>query len=590
MHSVPARLLTGTVLLTAFVLPAQLTPEQKMLDFQSVASLYAKQYAPLEWKRDNLGFDLFDLRPWMERVRQTKDDLRYLELLSEYVASLQDAHSSYLVNSDFQAWLGVRADIYDGKLLIEEIDRTTISGREFDFAVGDEIVQVDGRPAVEVLAEMAKVVSSANRRSSERVAAAMLTLRQQALLPRAAELGESATLLVRRAEGGERSYTLPWVKTGTPLRTLGRTPNFRMNSAGGDRPEEFPRTGPRDEAAQEDSDPPGYPAHRALWFPLQGSMHARPVENLRGHAARDPIYRAPAGFVQRLGRSRSDVFYSGTFQREGKRVGLIRIGSFDAFGLSALLTALRQFSQEIAYMKSNTDVLVVDVTRNPGGSGCYAEILTRYLIPKRHTGMGAEIRPTLDLLRSFEDAVRESEEFGEEWEQRQFRAILSDLRVAYSENRGRTGTLPLCAPSLEREPLRDARGGLVAYEKPVLVLTDELSASAAEMFAAVLQDAGSARVFGYRTMGAGGNVAGFPAGFYSEGNATVTQLLLVRPNMQSAPGFPASRYIENVGVQPNELYDYQTKGNLLGEGAPFTEAFSAAAVALLPSLELSENR
>ncbi|HTM49698.1 MAG TPA: hypothetical protein VL285_13480, partial [Bryobacteraceae bacterium] len=43
---------------------AQLLPEQKLLDFQQLAALYAKQYAPYEWKRDALGVDLFQIGPW----------------------------------------------------------------------------------------------------------------------------------------------------------------------------------------------------------------------------------------------------------------------------------------------------------------------------------------------------------------------------------------------------------------------------------------------------------------------------------------------------------------------------------------------
>ena len=61
------------------------TPEQKAIDLQTIASLYAKQYAPYEWKRDNLQFDLFNLRPWLERARATKTDVEYLDLVSREI-------------------------------------------------------------------------------------------------------------------------------------------------------------------------------------------------------------------------------------------------------------------------------------------------------------------------------------------------------------------------------------------------------------------------------------------------------------------------------------------------------------------------
>jgi len=39
------------------VLQAQMTADQKTLEFQQIAGLFAKRYSFLEWKRDNLGFD-----------------------------------------------------------------------------------------------------------------------------------------------------------------------------------------------------------------------------------------------------------------------------------------------------------------------------------------------------------------------------------------------------------------------------------------------------------------------------------------------------------------------------------------------------
>src|SRR5258708_3615407 len=223
---VPLCLLLGAA---AFPALAQLTAEQKALDLQTIASVYAKQYAPYEWKRDNLNFDLFDLRPWLDRARKSKDDLEYLEIVAEYVARLNDIHSYYSVNSDFTADLHLFTDIYDGKVLIEQVDRTYLPAARFDFAVGDEILQFDGRPVNDVVADIAKLNVFANPRSTARWSADYLVYRPQAVLPRAVELGTSATLLVRKADGSEKSYTIPWDKSGTELRKLGPLPNLIVN-------------------------------------------------------------------------------------------------------------------------------------------------------------------------------------------------------------------------------------------------------------------------------------------------------------------------------------------------------------------------
>lgn len=67
---------------------------------------------------------------------------------------------------------------------------------------------------------------------------------------------------------------------------------------------------------------------------------------------------AEVGFVQRLGRSSIDQFYSGTYTSDGVRIGYICIPSFVPLSSSF---AVNQFATEVAYMQANTDGLVVDV-------------------------------------------------------------------------------------------------------------------------------------------------------------------------------------------------------------------------------------
>ncbi|MBI2689693.1 MAG: PDZ domain-containing protein [Acidobacteria bacterium] len=571
----------GALLLTASALLAQLTPEQKAIDLQTVASLYAKQYAPYEWKRENVGFDLFNLRPWLDRARQTKTDLEYLDLLEEYTASLKDIHSYYVANSDFVADLHMYTDVYDGKVLIEQITRSYLPAARYDFAVGDEIVLFDGKPVMDLVKDIARISSFANERSTMRWAADQLVYRQQAYLPRVVELGESATILVRRADGSEKSYVIPWDKSGTPLMNLGPLPNFRTARPGVR--DESPRVQPEFEPADEELPvDPGVPAFRKPWVALQRHVSARPVNALRGFALRDPIYRMPVGFVQRLGRNRADYFFSGTYTTNGKRIGLIRIGTFQPVSFSLLSLPINQFQQEIGFMKANTDVLIVDVTRNEGGYACYSDELLQRLIPRTFTTIGVEIRPNLDIIRDFEATLQDLQDYGEEWEYKVFSTLVKDVKTAYSENRGRTGPIPLCSVGLDIAPAKDRTGAVLAYDKPVLVLTDEFSTSAADSFSAVIQDAKIGKLFGFRTAGAGGNTVNVQAGFYSEGSAAVTQMLTVRPTAQAHPGFPATRYIENVGVEPDIPYDFQTRENLVNSGTPFVDAFTKAALALIP--------
>ena len=109
------------ILLLALALPAlaQMTPAQREFDFRVMAANLSRYYAPSDWKRQLFGFDMFDLRPWLEKIRNAKDDLDYYEVCSEYIASLGDSHTSYSLPSTFVAATGLHVDIYDGKLIID---------------------------------------------------------------------------------------------------------------------------------------------------------------------------------------------------------------------------------------------------------------------------------------------------------------------------------------------------------------------------------------------------------------------------------------------------------------------------------------
>src|ERR1043165_1894380 len=116
----------ATLLLACIGASAQLTNDQKAADFMQLSAVLAKNYTPNEWKRDALKFDLLDVQPWLDRVAQSKTDLDFYEICADYVSHLLDADAQFLLPSDFTADLRFSVDIYDGKVLIDGIDRTAL--------------------------------------------------------------------------------------------------------------------------------------------------------------------------------------------------------------------------------------------------------------------------------------------------------------------------------------------------------------------------------------------------------------------------------------------------------------------------------
>lgn len=549
---------------------AQLTVEQKLADFQTVVALYAKQYAPYEWKLETEKFDLYDVAPWVDRIRKTADDLDYLQVLSEYVAGLNDIHSSYVAKSTFVADLHIYTDVYDGKVLIEQIDRSYLPVSRFPFEVGDEVVLFDGRPVMEVVREIARGVKFANERSTLRYATDLLVYRDQSQLPLASRLGETATIVVRKMDGTESSHTIRWDKSGFPVTKLGPVPNVRFAAA----------VRPSEEDIEDQ--PLEMNAGRRLRARLQQNVVPGAARHLAGFGARAPIFRLPANFVQRLGRNRADYFYSGTYVADGKRIGYIRISDFQPTDFSLLLLPLRQWATEIAFLKANTDGLVVDVMRNPGGYGCYGADLMGYLTTKRYFTFGNEIRSTLDWVQAFYESAQLTVGDGlEPWEVIMLGNAYKDVLTAFGENRGRTGPVAICGASLEADPVVDRLFEPVGYDKPVLMLVDEFTTSAGDIFASMAQDNGIATLYGYRTAGAGGATTENVAGFYSEGSARTTISLLTRAKAYTAPGYPTSIYMENIGIHPEMPADYMTRDNLMNRGVGYVDGFSKAIVDLI---------
>jgi len=557
--------LSSILLLGVFPCRAQLSDDQKTADLRQLSALYAKQYGPYEWKRDTAGFDLFDLAPWIDRALQTRDDIEYLDLLVEYVASLNDAHDVFTLPFTFNASLGFSTDIYDGKVLIDSISRSALPVSRYPFVIGDELVSVDGVSAQDWIQRLSKYSVAANPRSTSRAAASRITSRSQARIPWAHRISDSAEVVIRRDSGEMESYSIPWNKSGQAVDQMGPVPSPTEGKARTARlSEDFIR-----------SEDTLEPWQRPLAYLLNASVPDDTLAVLSNGVR--PIFNFPDTYQPRMsGSAAVDAFTSGSWTAGGLRIGFIRIPSMSpSLGAS---TALQQFEREILWMQDNTDGLIIDVMRNPGGSVLYVEQLCQRLINYPFRAIGFELRATASDVAGFgatlvaAKAARLPDHIVAGYETR-----YNDVLAAYRENRGRTGPISLTQPSLDLQPAS------VVYTKPIIVLTDEFSASGGDAFPATLQDNQRAAIVGYRTMGAGGNVVDWDATTYTEGFTRVTRSLMNRRTDIITNEYPAAPYVENIGVRPDVEIDYMTRDNLITGGRPFVDALTAAAVAYIKS-------
>ncbi|HUQ93569.1 MAG TPA: S41 family peptidase [Bryobacteraceae bacterium] len=542
-------------MLASELLSGQLTMDQKAADFQYLAGLFAKNYGPYEWKRDVLGFDLLDAGPWLTKITATRNDLDFFDVMSEYVSGLNDAHAGYSLPSRFAVRLNFTVDLYDGALYVDSINRSRLPGSEFPFLVGYELVSIDGVDAQRILSRFTRYSIAANTRSTRRLAAELITARFQSLIPSAPEVPEISTVVFRRPDGALDPYRIPWTRSGLPLTSVGKYPA-----------------------------PPAREAFAQVEEPADYTKLLRQLQNCRipdrgvlNFGSRTPIFvSALPNFTRRLGGVAADVFYSGVMEWGGYKIGFIRIPDFSPLNSTGAVT---NFQREIAFFEANTDGLVVDVMRNPGGSVTYTEALLGYILPYTWTTIGFQLRATSQWVARISSALESAKAQQAPAEIIDQLQVIKDAIVsANREMRGLTTPVPLGGTTLEQEPRRSQDGALLAYTKPVMLLADELTASGGDMFTAVFQDSGRGPVLGWRTMGAGGNVSSYNGGSFSLGVTTLTQSLMVRSRDVVSSDFPVTRHIENVGVRPDIEVDYMTWGNLISNGLEFTGTFLEAMI------------
>jgi C-terminal processing protease CtpA/Prc len=226
--------------------------------------------------------------------------------------------------------------------------------------------------------------------------------------------------------------------------------------------------------------------------------------------------------------------------------------------------------------------MILDVSRNPGGSTCSLESLASRFASNPMTSLQMRYRVTWDYLQSLRSDLDFAIYFGDPPEDiAALQNMVTDAERAYKENRGMSDLTPMCSYSPKlTAPIADT-GRPVVYSKPVLLLIDDLSFSAAEAFAALMQDNQRATLFGYRTDGAGGAVDYRDVGIYSETGTSFAFTILERLQNIATGDFPLAPYIENLGVRPDKEFDPMTEDNLLQRGKPFVDAFTSAVVDLI---------
>ena len=115
---------------------------------------------------------------------------------------------------------------------------------------------------------------------------------------------------------------------------------------------------------------------------------------------------------------------------------------------------LTQFEKEIAFFNANTDGLIVDEMRNPGGNLCYGESIAARLIPDYFRATGFRLRPFWSRILGFYNSWINAKATGAPQQViDQYELLFKAMLAANTQGQTITDSLPLCTSSLDRARL-----------------------------------------------------------------------------------------------------------------------------------------
>lgn len=480
------------------------------LDLQSMQveldwldELITRKYIPYLWKQERLKWR------WPALMREARESLQtkttrqeYVDIVRQLVQSLSDLHTSICFygnpqNSGFAA-IPITFFFNKEKLYVKEVQ-----GAEFEgVKLGDEVLQIDDESAIEYFYKV-----------------------------------------VRKRIG---EHHLPFARTYFSHGLFFYSSCWDL---------ELPQGQVKFTIKGQD----GKVHHKTGKWASQVTT----LEHLKSDRVTAPI--PDLGEV--LDHIRTPLFEVLWYQMGTQRVGFLRIETFNTEGDLDFQNRMAEFENLIRRLQESTDVLVVDLRNNLGGGfnfccglmGC----LTKY-----HLSI-----PQLSELidESVAKSCKERIKLWQGWEKK---GIPSPMNSLHSSDRLKTirefGFAPLTLPLLRevrqygQSILEQFNAGnrvstwsenfkalppstRARYDKPLVVLVNEVSCSASEVMASTLQDNKRAILFGTKSSGGG---VGFGGHFYSLpacGPFLIKHLQLPTLFLRRIN----NKLIENCGVEPD---------------------------------------
>lgn len=509
-------------------------------------SLLWTKYAPHKWKKKHYGWNPD------EQLELSLNNLGALEIcsgdsfkpiFSRYVYSTQDVHTGVIYADEKIAFIPIRAEYIDNKLLV-------IASGFSNIKTGDEIVSMDGDSPLDHL-KKAFYGTTEVMETRPHFFLGQAFVRAGSRMP-TPKNGSFLTLGLQQ-NGKLTFYKVQWnVTTTSALSSASKNSHLAQ----------FLQTEKKESREEEEEEKfhlkniaqVNLPVSFIKWSPVQLEAleklyHHETLPTTCGEADETPA-NAPLDW--------------GIYKQNGVDVGYIKIESFSNIDFDQVDRALQS-------LEKRTQCLVIDTRGNPGGVDFSLFGLISRLTDKPLTnlmiswildeGIIEKHRRLVPALDSLLASVKSDADFGGE--------EVSGMPVSIEFIRSLRSESMSCIEEWENgytctrfEPMRGLKTiqphPKVRYTKPLYIMIDEKCASCADMFPAIMRDNERATLLGRTTSGAGGTVESFPiTNSFGVDHLFLTTSLLLRNSMKViedngvSPDLESKKTLSNV-VNPNE--------------------------------------
>jgi C-terminal processing protease CtpA/Prc len=285
-----------------------------------------------------------------------------------------------------------------------------------------------------------------------------------------------------------------------------------------------------------------------------------------------PSAKALAGFGVSPEAAAAVDYFAGTYERDGKKVLLVRLPSYTPDDENAALGYLRALFTE---QEPLVDAMVFDQTHNPGGSLFFAFGVASLLAPHPIRSLvqaNNADRMWIQTFATIANDIAADEPNHPLVSVMREQAHLVD--EAYSARKPLSAPLPIFSDVAELSP------DPAHWKKPFIMLVDELAVSCGDIVPLLVKENRLGTLFGQRTMGGGGNVEEVATLTNSRWVLNLSRGIGMVPDAKGA--FPEANIIEDNGVVPDVTYSH-TLGDFRSGYVGYVEAFNTTLAAQLRS-------